>query len=258
MLAPALGGSCWAGACGSQWRMICAVTRRCGGSARQRHRRGRAQGVRRRQQRRPRRRLLRPSGRPPALPQGPCPRRGAGSRPQPHPEGAPLAHRHCPGNAAGAWDAASSNFLFRKRVLLCMQVERRKGKRRGGSITSIDSGGRFDALVLDQALVRVLEFEQQGGCPEDACRAAPVRIPPVTSVTSSSNGMMRLLLCDIVYYFCLTFEKYCFHCQKFLHPDVIKFQVMSGLGLHIEYVNLSLNLTAKMTLKLISRENREV
>jgi len=26
----AMGGSCWAEACGPQWRMICAVTRRCG------------------------------------------------------------------------------------------------------------------------------------------------------------------------------------------------------------------------------------
>jgi len=49
--------------------------------------------------------------------------------------------------------------------LLCKQVKPRKGKRRDGSITSIDSGGRFDALVLDQALVCVLEFEQQVGYP---------------------------------------------------------------------------------------------
>jgi len=62
--------------------------------------------------------------------------------------------------------AASSNFLFRKRVLLCKQLERRKGERRGGSVTSIGSGGRLDALaVLNQALVRVLEFDQQVGCP---------------------------------------------------------------------------------------------
>jgi predicted NUDIX family phosphoesterase len=64
--------------------------------------------------------------------------------------------------------AASSNFLFRKRVLLCKQVERRKGERRGGSVTSIGSGGHFDALVeaaLDQALARVLEFDEEVGCP---------------------------------------------------------------------------------------------
>jgi len=51
-------------------------------------------------------------------------------------------------------------------MLLCKLVKRRKGKRRGGSVTIIGSGGRFDALVvLDQALVRELEFEQQDGCP---------------------------------------------------------------------------------------------
>ena len=52
-------------------------------------------------------------------------------------------------------------------MLLCKQVKRRKGKGRGGgSITIIGSGGRFDALVvLDQARVRVLEFEQQGRGP---------------------------------------------------------------------------------------------
>ena len=46
-------------------------------------------------------------------------------------------------------------------------VKRRKGKGRGGgSITIVGSRGRFDALVvLDQARVRVLEFEQQGRGP---------------------------------------------------------------------------------------------
>jgi len=72
---------------------------------------------------------------------------------------APVAHDLCRDAALRRQHAASSNLLFRERVLLCKQVERRKGKRRGGSITSIDSGGRFDALVvLDQAFV--LRFEQ--------------------------------------------------------------------------------------------------
>jgi hypothetical protein len=75
------------------------------------------------------------------------------------------------GDAVLNWQrAASSNFFFRKGLLLCEHVERRKGKRRGGkSLRIIGTGvsGRgvsrgLDAFVsLHHARVRVLEVDER-------------------------------------------------------------------------------------------------
>ena len=77
--------------------------------------------------------------------------------------GRPVAH-HLLGDAALNWQrAASSNFLFRKGLLLCKHVERRKGKRGGGTslcIIGIGVGGSSvrrglgTFVFLNQARVR--------------------------------------------------------------------------------------------------------
>jgi hypothetical protein len=80
--------------------------------------------------------------------------------------GSPVVY-HLLGDTALNWKrTASSNFLFQKGLLLCKHVERRKGKRGGGTslcIIGIGVGGSSvrrglgTFVFLNQARVRVLE-----------------------------------------------------------------------------------------------------
>ena len=87
--------------------------------------------------------------------------------------------------------AASAYFLFRKVVLLCEQVERRKGKRGGGTgLRVIGTGGSrrgvrrgLDAFVfLNQARVRVFEVDERARRPGAVILEALPLPNPVTHV----------------------------------------------------------------------------
>ena len=104
---------------------------------------------------------------------------------------APVAH-DLPGDATlQRQDAASSDLFFRKLVLLVKQVERRKGKRGGGTgLRVIGTGGSrrgvrrgLDAFVLlNQAPVRGLEFDERVRRPGAVSVEALVLTNPVTHV----------------------------------------------------------------------------